>query len=238
MRTDKQRTPRDYKELLRAGAWFRSLSEDFQNELIDAANLRHLTTGQMVMRRGEPRTGLFGVLEGSIRVGSTSEDGDEAVLVYAEPPTWFGEVTTFDGGPMTHNGVADRDSLLVHVPAEKVDALLQGHPERWHDMGRLMAMKVRLLFEVMEELSMLPASAVLARRLVHIAEGYGGWTDRIARMVDLSQEQLAITCAISRQTVNRVLNDLEKLNLVRRAYAGIEILDLLGLRKIAGRLLS
>ena len=101
-----------------------------------------------------------------------------------------------------------------------------------------MAIKVRLLYATMEELAMLPASALLAQRLVHIAEGYGGWTDRVARVVELSQEQLATMCAISRQTVNRVLNDLEQLKLVRRAYAGIEILDVLGLRKIAGRLLS
>jgi hypothetical protein len=41
-------------------------------------------------------------------------------------------------------------------------------------MGRLMAVKVRLLFAVLEELQRLPASALLAQRLV-MADGYGGW---------------------------------------------------------------
>jgi CRP-like cAMP-binding protein len=234
----KARLPSDYKQLLSAGTWFGGLADDLRNALLGAAVLKHYAVGQTVMTRGEPPRGLFGVIEGSIRVGSTNADGDESILVFAEPPTWFGEVSTVDGGPMTHDAVADRESVLVHIARPKLDALLAEKPERWRDMGRLMAMKVRLLFTVMEELLRLPASALLAQRLIHMAEGYGGWDDRTARVLSVNQEHLATLCAVSRQTVNQVLSNLEELKLLRRAYAGIEILDLPGLRKVAGRLLA
>jgi len=234
----KERSPRDYKELLRAGTWFGKLSDDFQTALLEAALLKRYPVGTTVMTRGEPRRGLFGVIDGSIRISSTNEDGEESILVFAEPPTWFGEISIFDEGPMTHDAIADHESVVVHLTPTKLDALLAGHPERWRDMGRLMAMKVRLLFAVMEELQRLPASALLAQRLVHMADGYGGWDDRTARVLAVNQEHLATLCALSRQTVNQVLNRLEELKLLRRAYAGIEILDLQRLRQVAGRLLA
>ena len=233
----KERTPLDYKELLRAGKWFRGLAEDFQDELLAAATLRRYVPGETVFTRGAPCLGLVGVLEGSIRVGGSNEAGEESILVFAEPPTWFGEISIVDEGPMTHDARAERESLTVFLTPESVQRVIAKKPERWRDMGRLMALKVRLLFTGMEELALLPVSALVARRLVHMTEGYGGWEDRSARVIEVSQEQLATILAVSRQTVNQVLKDLEALKLVRTVYAGVEILDLSGLRRAAGRML-
>jgi CRP-like cAMP-binding protein len=233
----KEKTARDYKELLRAGKWFKGLADDFQDALLAAANVRNYKSGETVFTRGDACLGLCGTLEGSIRVGGSTEEGEETVLVFAEPPTWFGEISIVDDGPMTHDAIADRESLLVHVPPPALAALLKAKPERWRDIARLMAMKVRLLFTGMEELALLPTSMLLARRLVHMTEGYGGWDDRSARVLQVSQEQLATMLGVSRQTVNQVLKELEAKKLVRPSYGGIEILDLAGLRREAGRML-
>ena len=233
----KERAARDFKELLRAGLWFRGLADDFQDALLAAATLRRYTPGETVFTRGGPCLGLVGVLEGSIKVGGVNAQGDEAILVFAEPPTWFGEVSILDDGPMTHDAVAERESLCIHIAPDALTRVLEKKPERWRDIGRLMAIKVRLLFTTMEEMALLPVSALVARRLVHMTLGYGGWDDRSARVLEVSQEQLATMLAISRQTVNTVLKDLEMQNIVRKVYAGIEILDLPGLRAVAGKML-
>ena len=41
----KERAARDFKELLRAGLWFRGLADDFQDALLAAATLRRYTPG-------------------------------------------------------------------------------------------------------------------------------------------------------------------------------------------------
>jgi CRP-like cAMP-binding protein len=191
--------------------------------------------GQRVFTRGEPCWGLGGTLEGSIRVGGTNEEGDESILVFAEPPTWFGEVSIVDEGPMTHDATAERESLVVQVVPAALAALLRAKPERWQDLARLLAMKARLLFAALEERALLPVSALLVRRLVQMAEGYGGWDDRSARLLAINQEKLAAMLATSRQTVNQILKELEQQQLVRLGYGGIEILDLAGLRRAAQR---
>jgi CRP-like cAMP-binding protein len=53
--------------------------------------------------------------------------------------------------------------------------------------------------------------------------------------VDLTQDELAATLGVSRQTVSRVLRDLEKENVVSRERRRIRILDL---EKLSGRLPS
>lgn len=231
------KSPADYRELLRAGRWFRNLSSELQDQLLSAATLKRFSPNQTVMARGQPRAGLFGVLEGAIRVGGSTEAGDQSLLVLAEPPTWFGEIALIDGGPMTHDAVVVRAALVVFIPAARLDQLAQQDPAWWRELARLMAIKVRLLFDTLEEQALLPASAQLARRLVLMAEGYGGWTAQTSRVLEVSQEQLATMLAVSRQTVNQVLKTFEAAQLVRVCYAGLEILDLPGLKHASGEML-
>jgi CRP-like cAMP-binding protein len=65
-----------------------------------------------------------------------------------------------------------------------------------------------------------------------MAEGYGQWVGegRSRRLLALSQEQLALMLALSRQTTNQLLRDLQSRGLLRMHRGGIEILDLPGLR--------
>jgi CRP-like cAMP-binding protein len=80
-------------------------------------------------------------------------------------------------------------------------------------------------------MSLLPAAPRLARRLLLIAENYGEGEPR--RALHLPQEQLALMLAISRQTTNQILKELEAQGIVRLTYGEIEILDLPRLRQAA-----
>jgi CRP-like cAMP-binding protein len=52
-------------------------------------------------------------------------------------------------------------------------------------------------------------------------------------VLHLPQEQLALMLAISRQTTNQILKELEAQGIVRLTYGEIEILDLPRLRQAA-----
>jgi len=164
------------------------------------------------------------VLEGAIRIGAVGTTGKEALLTLIEPPSWFGEISLFDGQPRTHDAYAEGATLLLNVPQPALLALLEREPRYWRDLALLMSQKLRLAFVALEEMSLLPASLRLARRLVMIAEGYG-WASGARRVIHLSQEQLALMLAISRQTTNQILKDLEAQGILRLTYGGIEILD-------------
>ncbi|MFN7133411.1 MAG: Crp/Fnr family transcriptional regulator, partial [Myxococcales bacterium] len=170
-----------------------------------------------------------------VRIFGVAGSGKEALLTLVEPPTWFGEISVFDGLPRTHDAVAEGEAKVLHVPQRAVDALLEREPRWWRDIGLLLTAKLRLAFVTLEDSTLLPTSVRLARRLVWMADGYGEWLDRHRRVLKVRQEQLAMMLAVSRQTTNQLLKELEADGLVKVSYGGIELLDLERIREVAAR---
>jgi CRP-like cAMP-binding protein len=226
------RSARDYRELLRSGRWFAGLPDDLQERLLGGAALRTLSARQRLFARGDEADGLYAVLDGGIRVSGSSESGREALLTLLEPPSWFGEISIFDGQPRTHDAFAESEALVLHVSREALGTILDAQPRYWRDLGLLVTSKLRLAFSAMEDMALLPISVRLARRLSLMAEGYGE-REHQRRTVEVSQEQLAQMLSTSRQTANQLLKELEARGLIRLSYGTIEILDLDGLRRAA-----
>lgn len=195
--------------------------------------LRRLIADERLFSRGDPPSGLFAVLEGGVTIGAITETGKATLLTVCEPPSWFGEVAVFDGAPRTHDAAAERPSLLLNLPQTALDEILGREPRYWRDLGRLLAVKLRLLFSAFEDLSAYPVAVRLARRLLWMAHGYGERREHTQRVVEARQEQLAAMLATSRQTANQLLKDLEAKGVLRLSYGQIEILDLEALRRAA-----
>ncbi len=219
--------------LLRTGRWFGGLPGEFQQRLFEAGLVRTVPKSEWLFARGDPPNGLFAVLDGAIHITATASSGKEVLLTLIEPPLWFGEIGIFDRLPRTHDAVAGEKSIVLHVPAQALEVILEREPRHWRDLGLLIATKLRLALIAMEDSAVLPIADQVARRLLMAVERYGEWRDRTSRVIDLRQEQLATMLSTSRQTVNHVLKDLEGRGIVRLSYRHIEILDLDGLRDVA-----
>ncbi|SDI74050.1 cAMP-binding domain of CRP or a regulatory subunit of cAMP-dependent protein kinases [Pseudomonas flavescens] len=222
----------DLHAVLLQGQWFAALPQALQQALVTQGRPLQLETGQRLFSRGDPPGGLYAVLSGAMRIGTVDAQGKEALLILVEAPHWFGEIALFDGQPRTHDAIAEITSTLLHLPQAGLLSLLDAHPAYWRHIALLMAHKVRLAFITLEEMSLLPAAQRLARRLLLIVDDYGE-TRGPRRIIHLAQDQLAAMLAISRQTANRLLNDLQVRGIVQLTYGEIEILDLDGLRQAA-----
>lgn len=221
--------------VLQSGRWFARLPPDFAQPLVAMAHLRQLQQGEALFLRGDAPCGLYAVVRGAISISGTGGRAHEAraaLLTRLEPPHWFGEIAVFDNSARTHDAHAAETSTLLQVPHERLQAWLQSHPQHWHALALLLTDKLRTAFVALEELALLPAPQRLARRLVMMAEGYGQWTadGQSRRVIGISQEQLSLMLAISRQTTNQILKDLELRQLVRVHRGEVEILDLDALR--------
>lgn len=224
--------PEALRALLLTGHWFSNLPVPLQDALLNAACPLQLAPGQRLFCRGDPPCGLYAVVEGAVRVGAVSRDGKEALLTLVEAPYWFGEISLFDGQPRTHDAYAEGATRLLHIPQAGLLVLLEREPRYWREFALLMSQKLRLAFIALEDMSLLPAAPRLARRLLLMAEGYGETGER--RSLHLAQEQLALMLALSRQTTNQILKELQARGVLRLTYGEIEILDLQLLRQAAG----
>lgn len=220
-----------WRARLMRGQWFSHLPVSLQDSLLGAARVRHLSAGQCLFQRGDPPCGLYAVLEGAVRVGAVNEQGKEALLGLVESPNWFGEICLFDGQPRTHDAFSVGQSTLLHLPQTVLLKMLDEQPGHWRQLALLMSQKLRMTFINLEQLSLLPAPARLAHRLLMIAEGYGQ-LDEPRRVLQLPQEQLAAMLSLSRQTTNQILKDLQGQGILRLGYGEIEILDVQRLRAL------
>jgi CRP/FNR family transcriptional regulator, cyclic AMP receptor protein len=218
---------------LARGHWFSHLPEALQQSLLAASRLRSLAAGQFLFKRGDPPCGLYAVLDGAVRISAVNAQGKEAVLSLVETPYWFGEICLFDNLPRTHDAQASGPCTLLQVPQAGMLDLLEKHPAYWRDVALLMSHKLRLSLINIEQMSLMPASARLAHRLLMIAQGYGE-IDQARRTLQLPQEDVAAMLGLSRQTTNSLLKALEQQGIIGLSYGAIELLDLKRLQHAAG----
>lgn len=222
----------DLREALLHGHWFSHLPVTLQDSLLQLGRMRRLTAGECLFQRGDAPCGLYAVVEGAMRVGAVSAEGKEAMLALVEAPQWFGEISLFDGQPRTHDALAEGPVTLLWIPQKPLLALLEEKPAHWRDFALLMSHKLRWVFIALEQQSLLAAAPRVATRLLQIAGGYGEM-DGPRRVLQLSQEQLALMLSLSRQTTNQILKQLQQDGALRLGYGEIEIVDPARLAQVA-----
>jgi len=220
------------RETLLQGHWFQALPPRFQDSLLALARQRELAAGQYLFQRGDAPCGLYALLDGAMRVGAVATDGKEALLTLIEAPHWFGEISLFDGQPRTHDAQALGPTRLLWIPQAPLLNLLEQQPRHWRDVALLMSHKLRVVFVALEQQSLLAAAPRVAHRLLQIAAGYGELRGS-RRVLQLSQEQLALMLSLSRQTTNQILKSLQQEGALRLGYGEIEIIDPARLQALA-----
>lgn len=231
--------PQIHRTLSR-GKWYANLSAPLQSALAEQGQVRQLPSGQRLFSRGDCADGIYAVLSGCVQIVGTSRSGVDdksVILTLIEPPDWFGEICLFDRQPRTHDAIADEPATLLHVRQHTLDTLFAQHPHYWREFGLLLTQKIRLMFGAIEDAALLPTPIRLIRRLVQMTEGYGIRCEQSgilgSRTVNVSQEKLSSILAISRQTVNQILKELENENLIGIRRGSLEILDLQTLKQKA-----
>lgn len=204
------------RSTIEAGPWFSKLSPALQQAVLSRAIVRRVPDGAMLSSRGAQADEWIGVAKGAVRISSVSLSGKQVTLTYAEPGVWFGDIALFDGLPRTHDANAHGDTTLLVVRRPDFKALLAEHVELYDALLRLNCRRLRLMFNVVEDLNTLPLAARLAKQLLLLARSYGvAQGEEIRIGLQLAQEDLAQLLGASRQRVNQELKNFEREGAVR-----------------------
>lgn len=192
-------------------SWFCTLSDGLRRAILGCCTVRSLIDGQPVAARGAPAREWCGVASGAVRISTVSLSGKQVTLTYAEPGIWFGDIALFDGLPRTHDANAHGPTTLLVVSKPDFHALLADHVELYEALLRLNCRRLRLMFDLHEDLNTRPLQARLARQILMLARGQGEEQPGEIRIgLQLAQEDLAQLLGASRQRVNQELKGLER----------------------------
>jgi len=221
---------------IESGSWFSRLSPTLRNDILARATVRRLDDSTLVSCRGDTAEEWVGVAKGAVRVSSVSLAGKQVSLTYVEPGTWFGDISLFDGLPRTHDASTHGETTLLVVRKPDFKELLQRHTELYEALLRLNCRRLRLMFDVVEDLNTKPLAARLAKQILLLARSYGvpqGEEIRIG--LQLAQEDLAQLLGASRQRVNQELKGFERDGAVRVEPTRLVVLNKDKLLAIANR---
>lgn len=199
-----------------SGSWFSKLSQGLRDDILSRAVVRRIGDGALLSSRGEAADEWCGVAKGAVRVSSVSLSGKQISLTYVEPGLWFGDISLFDGLPRTHDSNAHGDTTLLVVRKPDFKELLSRHVELYDALLRLNCRRLRLMFDVVEDLNTKPLAARLAKQILLLARSYGTPQGEEIRIgLALAQEDLAQLLGASRQRVNQELKGFERDGAVR-----------------------
>jgi len=200
--------------------------------------VRRFPRGDALFHERQASDRVMVLLEGRVKIASTSEEGREAVLAFRGPGEVLGELSAIDGRPRSAGVVAvDPVEALVIASADFRTFLERSPTAALWILTRLVT-RLREADRKRAEYGASDTIGRVAARLVELATDYGRAQPGGGVLIDLpiTQEELASWVGSSREGVNKALHTLRGLRWVETERRAITVLDMEALRRRAGYL--
>ena len=206
----------DERELLRTIPLFAEIPESALASLVGLTSRRRFAKDKVVFFENEEGDSLFMIREGRIKVTILGDDGREIILTVLGPGDFFGEMALLDNEPRSATAIAVEDSELLSLQRSDFQSALHENAAITGALIRVLSDRLRKANHQISTLALLDVYGRVARLLLEIAreEGKRLRDGRMAFRRPTHQE-IAHRIGTTRETVTRMLKDLERQELIR-----------------------
>jgi CRP-like cAMP-binding protein len=185
-----------------------------------------VSKGQTLFKEGDAGDRLFVVVQGKLKLGTSSGDGRENLLSILGPGDMFGELSLFDPGPRTATATAVTDARVLALANDQVIGWVTAHPQVSLQLLKRLARRLRRTNEVLADLVFADVPGRVAKAIMDLGERFGTKKDDGLHVNhELTQEELAQLVGASRETVNKALADFAGRGWVRLEPRAVVVLD-------------
>lgn len=198
------------------------LSEHDLQALAAYLEPKEFERGAPVFHAGKKSPGVWIVRTGMVEL-SIGKGRRKIVVQILRPGSVDGDIQLLLKMPLPYSARTAEQTRCLFIPEEAFERLLQEHPavaRRW-----LSSVAARVSSGQSRLVGMLGKSLLEQAARLLLEEGY---EDR----VPLPQRTLAAMLGVQRPSLNKVLRDLERRDLVKLGYGEITITDRAGLEKL------
>ena len=196
-----------------------SLSPDDRATVLSHAHRRRFSSGEVIVREGDPGDALHLIAKGRVGVSLTTPGGSVALINVHGRGGAFGEQALIDPTlrrSATITALEPSETLALHRAA--FDELRREQPGVDRLLVEVLSLEVRRLSNRLAEALYDSAEKRVMRRLLDLDAIYEG-------VVPLTQDNLASMAGTTRPTTNGVLQTLVRDGLVALGRGRLEVLD-------------
>jgi CRP-like cAMP-binding protein len=196
------------EEVVRRAPLFTALDEAAAISLRTSMDTVKIAKGSILFKEGDDGEHLYVIIDGKLKLGTSSGDGRENLLSILGPGEMFGELSLFDPGPRTSTATAVTDAKLLSLSHEKVIPWLKQNPEVSLQLLTRLSQRLRRTNEAVGDLVFSDVPGRVAKALIDLGDRFGKTSpEGLLVNHDLTQEELAQLVGASRETVNKALAD-------------------------------
>jgi CRP/FNR family transcriptional regulator, cyclic AMP receptor protein len=212
------------------------LTPSEQEVLAGLGRISVFASGATMCVEGEPATHVFVLMTGWVKILSTTNDGREIVLALRGDGDIIGDIAGATTGHRTATVQAVDKVRALIVRYDAFSSFLDSRPGASRAYRRVVTQKWNDADTMLRSRVVTTGGQRLAGLLLELARRHGRGADGVIHLVmPLSQEELASLAGTSRATVTRALSNWRKRGFIRTGQRHLTIIDLAGLRQVAGQ---
>lgn len=190
---------------------FSELNEGELQEVAAHAQIRKVPTDTTIFCEGDPADAAFVVVNGRVKVVTTSSDGKEFILTLLGAGQVFGEMGLLEAAPRSAAVITVTEVDLMVIKREDFDHLIESSPTISRKLMAILSRRLRRANSKMESLAYMDVAGRLARYLLDMALDHGqrlgnGWV--VVKRP--THSDIAHSIGTSRETVSRLINEFEE----------------------------
>jgi CRP-like cAMP-binding protein len=222
------------KAALRRCPLFARWSDARIADLAAMARAEYYPRGTEIFAHDPERREAFVIASGEVEVSRGSAEGKKFVLGINGAPQILAIVRLLADPPIRYDYRAYEDSVLLHLPADGLAAILDAEPMLWRDVALLMCARHGDSLRLLGDHNLGSLDQRMAATLADLARIHGiAGGSGIELGLRLPQEQLGAMLGVTRQSVNKLLRGFEAAGLIAVDYNRITIRDPAALDAIA-----
>ena len=205
-----------------------SLDHEELQKLSDAKSHHYYQPGKVVFNQGDPFTGLYCVVEGTVALRRTDSQGNTMLVRLCHAGDTIGYREYFIGTEYSTTGEVVHQASLCFVHREAFQGLLETNPALGAELTRRLAQDAEKAEEALLQSSTLPVRTRMAHLLLALKERYAtaGNDGSLLLNLPLSRQDIADLLGTRPETVARVIHALEEAGITRFSGRSVVIPDL------------
>lgn len=210
--------------VIAAAGLFKGLSEAELALVYDITRIRSMDADEYIYHQGDPSSHVYFLMEGRVKLGQVTTDGQQVLLRILNPHSLFAIVALTSNTPYPISAQTTEPSRLACWRKEDLKALVLQTPLLAINSMDIMSAYVQEYQDRFRELATERVERRLARTLLRLASQSGQKTPKgVLIDIPLTRQSLAEMIGATLFTVSRILSQWENQQIVQSGRERITI---------------